>query len=109
MEVSFEDDQDDEISEVNRTLEQMLRHIHTLIHKVYRTELSEKEATLRFLKMQMDPHFLFNALEAIRMTVTLGDNDKVEEALVALSNILRLRLKGNAWCTVKEEVNAVRE
>ena len=109
MEVSFEDDQDDEISEVNRTLEQMLRHIHTLIHKVYRTELSEKEATLRFLKMQMDPHFLFNALEAIRMTVALGDNDKVEEALVALSNILRLRLKGNAWCTVEEEVNAVRE
>ena len=28
---------------------------------------------------------------------------------MALSNILRLRLKGNAWCTVKEEVNAVRE
>lgn len=109
MEVVFADDQEDEISEVNQTLQQMLSHIHTLIHQVYQVELSEKEATLRFLKMQMDPHFLFNALEAIRMTVALGDYDKVEEALVALSNILRLRLRGNAWCTVEEEADAVRE
>lgn len=109
MEVEFEDSYEDEISEVNQTLNQMLKHINSLINTVYRIELSEKEATLRFLRMQMDPHFLFNALEAIRMSVTLGYYDKVEEALVALSNILRVRLRSNAKSTVREELQMTQE
>ena len=109
MEVEFEDSYEDEISEVNQTLNQMLKHINSLINTVYRIELSEKEATLRFLRMQMDPHFLFNALEAIRMSVTLGYYDKVEEALVALSNILRVRLRSNAKSTVREELQLTQE
>lgn len=109
MEVEFSDDQEDEISEVNRTLEQMLQHINQLINRVYRVELSEKEATLRSLRMQMDPHFLFNALEAIRMSVTLGYYDRVEEALVALSSILRRRLRDDVTSTIAEEVETARE
>ena len=109
MEVEFEDDYGDEISEVNQTLDQMLKHINSLINTVYKIELSEKEATLRFLRMQMDPHFLFNALEAIRMSVTLGYYDKVEEALVALSNILRVRLRSNTKNTIREELQVTRE
>ena len=87
----------------------MLQHINQLINRVYRVELSEKEATLRSLRMQMDPHFLFNALEAIRMSVTLGYYDRVEEALVALSSILRRRLRDDVTCTIAEEVETARE
>lgn len=102
--ISFADDHNDEISQVNLTLSQLLDHINDLINTVYKVELAEKDATLSYLRAQIEPHFLFNALEAIRMMSTLGKHERVADALVALSNILRVRLTSNEKITLGEEL-----
>ncbi len=55
-------------------------------------EHSLSQANLAALKMQLQPHFLFNSLNAIAALVHL-DPDAADEMLVALSSLLRLSLE----------------
>ena len=55
-------------------------------------ETSLSQANLAALKMQLQPHFLFNALNAIAELVH-QDPDAADEMLVALSSLLRLSLE----------------
>lgn len=64
-------------------------------------ELSAKlaEAELRALRMQLQPHFLFNTLHAISM-LNLSDVDAANRMLVRLSDLLRLSLDNAGRATV---------
>ena len=98
--VVFDDLQNDEIGQINKTLS-------LLINKVYSVKLAENEATSSYLRAQIEPHFLFNALEAIRMTAMLGDSEKVCSALMSLGALMRVRTKHQSQSTVAEEISLV--
>src|SRR5262249_19570570 len=51
------------------------------------------EAQLRALQMQLEPHFLFNTLNAITTLVELGRQEKAVETLEHLNSILKSTLK----------------
>jgi Histidine kinase/Histidine kinase-, DNA gyrase B-, and HSP90-like ATPase len=57
-----------------------------------RLEASLTKARLEALKMQLQPHFLFNSLNAIAALVH-NDPDAADEMLAALSDLLRLTLE----------------
>lgn len=98
--VVFDDLLNDEIGQINNTLS-------LLINKVYSVKLAENEATSSYLRAQIEPHFLFNALEAIRMTAILGDSEKVCNALMSLGALMRVRTKHQSQSTVAEEISLV--
>jgi len=52
-------------------------------------ESSARDAQLRMLRYQLNPHFLFNTLNAINSLVQLGENSRAQEMLVLLSEFLR--------------------
>jgi LytS/YehU family sensor histidine kinase len=52
-------------------------------------------AHLRALQMQLEPHFLFNTLNAVTTLVELGRRDEALETLEHLNTILKLVLKRN--------------
>jgi two-component system, LytTR family, sensor kinase len=56
-------------------------------------ESSARDAQLRMLRYQLNPHFLFNTLNAINSLVQLGENSKAQEMLVLLSEFLRHSLE----------------
>jgi two-component system sensor histidine kinase YesM len=56
----------------------------------------------------MDPHFLFNSLEAIRMCAQLRRDNEVADALVALSSVLRMRINAGGKATIEQELSIVR-
>jgi len=60
-----------------------------------RLEASLTRARLEALKMQLQPHFLFNSLNAIAALVH-RDPDAADEMLTALSDLLRLTLETSA-------------
>ncbi|MEZ0386328.1 MAG: sensor histidine kinase [Verrucomicrobium sp.] len=71
-------------------------------------ETRQKEAELLMLRSQMDPHFLFNALNAIRSTAQM---DPIQIKLVeGLSEYLRysLHYRGSSLVPLGEEINAMR-
>ena len=51
-----------------------------------------RDAELRALRYQLNPHFLFNALNAVSALVLRGDTDGAEAAINALSQFLRAAL-----------------
>jgi two-component system, LytTR family, sensor kinase len=61
---------------------------------IRQNELREKErieSELNFLKSQVNPHFLFNAINSVYVLIRI-DPDKASETLIKLSNLLRSQL-----------------
>jgi signal transduction histidine kinase len=79
------------------------------IHAVQLTS-TLKEAELASLKTQLNPHFLFNALNSIR-ALTMENPHKAHEAITRLSNILRYTLQsGDApVADLKTELRIVKD
>lgn len=69
-----------------------------------------KDATLLNLRNQINPHFLFNALNSIR-ALTLSDTQKAREAVTLLSEILRYSLNSEkkTFVTLEEEISVVKD
>lgn len=53
------------------------------------------EAQLQALRMELNPHFLFNALNAVAMLVRTGASDQAVRMIAGLSDLLRLTLQGS--------------
>lgn len=77
------------------------------IEKV-RLESSIKETESKVLRAQLNPHFMFNALNSIRALV-LEDPEKAQKGITQLSNILRSSLLADRRKTVSlgEELRTV--
>lgn len=90
--------------------------VYFLYHYVEKTNNSLKyeaavyEMELNQLKSQLNPHFIFNALNSIRALID-EDPHKSKTAVTQLSNILRNSLISNRRKLVelKEEINTVRD
>jgi cbb3-type cytochrome oxidase subunit 3 len=68
-----------------------------------------REAVLRALKSQINPHFLFNSLNSIA-SLTLTNPEKAHEMVIALSDFMRysLRKQHNEMVALEEEINHIR-
>jgi signal transduction histidine kinase len=69
-----------------------------------------KEAELNQLKSQLNPHFLFNALNSVRALVS-ENPEKAKVSITALSNLLRLSLVSGRkkLITLNEELATVKD
>ncbi len=77
--------------------------------KASQLETQLAQAQMQALKMQLQPHFLFNTLNAI-VTLVHKNPDQAEEMIVRLSNFLRLTLmsSGKQIVALKEELSFVK-
>ena len=87
----------------------MAENIETLIEKVYKMELTQKQAELEFLQMQINPHFLYNALDTISWMALAKGNMDVSEMTIALAELLRATIKKESFITLREEMNTVKD
>ena len=71
---------------------------------------SIKETEAKILKAQMNPHFMFNALNSIRALV-IEDPTKAQQGITQLSNILRSSLIADRRTTIslKEELRTIED
>jgi len=69
------------------------------------------ELQLQTLRMQIDPHFLFNAMNAVAVLIKKGENERAEQTLGRLSSFFRQTLESSDrhWVTLKEELELVRQ
>jgi two-component system sensor histidine kinase YesM len=84
----------------------MLSTFQQLMEENYQTKIREREAQLRALQSQINPHFLYNALDTINwMALTRGATD-ISQMLSTLAQYFRLTLnKGKDIVTVEDEMN----
>ncbi len=99
----------DEIGMIGLEYNKMAENIETLIEKVYKMELTQKQAELEFLQMQINPHFLYNALDTISWMALAKGNMDVSEMTIALAELLRATIKKESFITLREEMNTVKD
>lgn len=95
----------DEVGLLGKHFNQMLGRIDELIGEVADSRLRKKEAEMRALQSQINPHFIYNTLETIRMMAELNDDDRVSAMTYNLGQMLRYSLtKGVEVGTVASEL-----
>ncbi|KRG15303.1 sensor histidine kinase [Lederbergia galactosidilytica] len=106
----------DEIGELTSAFNRMSQKIKELINDVFIVriqkkdlELQRKQAQLSALQSQINPHFLFNVLETIRMRSILKNEDETANIIKNMAQLLRTSITwGKDMVTVKEEVDLIR-
>ena len=102
----------DEISQLYDYLSVMIWRIQRLLAQVYqekihaeRLKTSQKDAEFKMLTSQINPHFLYNTLETIRMKARINKQYEIEELVKMLGKILRSSIQaGSKDMTIREEV-----
>ncbi|MBP3951010.1 sensor histidine kinase [Bacillus suaedae] len=105
----------DEIGQLTTEFNRMSKKIKDLINDVYLAnlqkkdlELKSKQAQLSALQSQINPHFLFNSLETIRMRSMLKNEDETANIIKNMAKILRNSISwGKDWVTVQEELKMI--
>lgn len=72
-------------------------------------ELSKKKAEMLSLQSKINPHFLYNTLESIRMKAIANGNRDVGRMLFLLGNLFRNQLKEDDVITIEKEINYCKE
>jgi two-component system sensor histidine kinase YesM len=94
-----------EIGKLARTFNNMTRKVKKLINDVYIEKINQRELELQMLKNQINPHFLYNTLESMRMVAEYNNIPKVSDMAFLLGKILRFGINTNKEIvTVKEEI-----
>lgn len=96
----------DEFQDVFSGFNDMAERIQELIEKVYEEKLRLKEAELKQLQSQINPHFLYNCLFYIKNMAKLGEDEQVVAMALNLGEYYRYTTRlENPLTTVREEVN----
>ena len=99
----------DEIGFLITSYNTMITRMDELVNHVQKVELLKKEADFKMLQAQIQPHFLYNTLETMRMLARSNNDHKVAEMAFSLGNLLRYSLsKNNQDTTLAEELEQVR-
>jgi Predicted signal transduction protein with a C-terminal ATPase domain len=94
----------DEIGKCSQAFNHMAENINFLVNQVYEEQLMKREAELKSLQMQINPHFLYNTLETINwMARTQGNND-IGIMAKALGDLMRATINGNHYVLLKDEM-----
>ncbi|MFS0870863.1 cache domain-containing sensor histidine kinase [Paenibacillus xylanilyticus] len=83
----------DELGFIGERFNAMASRIDTLIHEVYERELSEKEAELKAIQAQLNPHFLYNTLSMFFWKFYMQGDEKSARLVTALSEMLQYTLE----------------
>lgn len=110
LSVSFESKYNDEIAQVGFQFNRMMAEIKTLIEDVRQKEKGKRHAEIRALTAQMEPHFLYNTLNTIYCKSVMGENEDVNEMILALSQMFQLGLGGGKdLITLEDELSHVQQ
>lgn len=94
----------DEIGRLGAQYNAMIDHIHQLINRVFKLQLKQKEAELRALQAQINPHFLYNTLDTIYWKARKAGAEETAEMIYALAGLFRLTLnRGEDFISVDNE------
>jgi len=108
LDVAVEIESNDEIGQLSKSFNKMVKNIKKLIKEVYEIQLKKKEAELSALQSQINPHFMYNTLESVNMMAILAGNLNISDILTAFANILRFNLDNkNNLISLDKEIKYV--
>ncbi len=99
-----------EIQKIADQFNNMIEEIGVLVDEVKEATFRQKEAEIRALEYQINPHFLYNTLDTINWMALDKDEHEISSMINSLARILRYGVdKSNAVVTLREEVDWLRQ
>lgn len=100
---------DQELLLIAETTNDMLDRLEKNIHDIYQLELSQKDANMRALQAQINPHFMYNTLEFLRMYAVMESQDELADIIYEFSSLLRNNISDERETTLKQELEFCRK
>lgn len=98
----------DEIGTLERRFNSMLQKIKELIQIEYKSKIEKRTAQLKAMQAQINPHFLYNALQSIGGVAISRNAPEIYEYVRAISELFRYTIKMKAdIVTVADEMEHV--
>ena len=100
---------DDEFRLLDETLCSMANRIELLTKEILSAVKQKEETEIKFLQMQMNPHFLYNLLSSIKWIAFKNKQNKIIYILEHLINFYKIALsKGNDIITIEAEIDLIK-
>lgn len=104
----FPENINDEIWALEKSFNDMVTQIKDLIKKNNEEKEKQRQAELQVLQAQINPHFIYNVLDAISWLAKIRKQPDIEKMVFALASFFRISLhKGDRFITVQEEIQHV--
>ena len=115
FEITKQDNGRDEIGDLYDDLNTMIESIQALMSTVVEEQVQkeqlnsrQKDVEFKMLASQINPHFLYNTLETIRMKARMNHQPEIEDLVKMLAKIMRRNIQvGDNLVTFKSEIELI--
>lgn len=95
----------DEVGQLGYVFDRMLDRIEQILEENRHEQELKRKAELEMLQAQINPHFLFNVLNSIRLKIMMKGDEENAELISSLSSLLRMTInRNNEFITLYEEI-----
>ena len=100
----------DEMEDLGEGFNRMVDQLSETIQEVYMAEICQRDAELNALKMQIQPHYLYNTLDIIRMSALDQGDGSTARLIESLSHQLRYVMGDHRdRVTLRQELDNIQE
>jgi two-component system sensor histidine kinase YesM len=96
-----------EIGSLYDSFNVMVSDLNQEINKNLAMKISIREAMLKAYESQVNPHFIYNTLELIRMMSITGNYDSIEDVVMCLGETMRYNLGKEKEVLIRAEIDSV--
>lgn len=101
---------EDELGALGHGINEMAENIRSLLERVIEDEQEKRRLELEVLQKQVNPHFLYNTLNSLKVMATIQKADGIREMVTALGRLLMNLSKNTAEkITLEEEISLLND
>lgn len=93
----------DEFTSIILSFNHMCDELQRNVENIYLFEISQRKAELYAMQTSINPHFLYNALEQIRVQILQGKHNNASQMLLLLSKMYRYQTRRDLFISIGEE------
>lgn len=94
----------DELSLISANIDEIAIRLSKHMDQMYQSKIKQKDYQIQSIRAQINPHFLYNTLEAIRMKALVNHDETVAEMLLNAATLYRNLIKGEDLVDLKSEL-----
>ncbi len=109
FDIFIEPPSEDEVGVLYDSFNRMMKRINKLVEDLLKSVRLQKEAERKTLQAQINPHFLYNTLDAVNWLALSDGDDTLAEVISSLASIMRFSIRNlDKLVTIGEEVENIR-
>jgi two-component system sensor histidine kinase YesM len=95
----------EDFTKLEKSIYNIIQKVKNLMEESYQAKIKEREAQLKALQAQINPHFLYNTLDTINWMAIKNNSTEISFMVNSLAKYFRLSLsKGKDVVSIKDEL-----